>query len=141
MSHLSRSATGMVCAAVLVLGAAPALAATAPPLASVYSDGGSGGSMPGMDDGSMPGMDHGSGDAASKGGASGAASSGGHESRPGLTHAGGTAATAAASRPRTAVLAGFATVNGAVMAVAFVVRRRTAGRGRTWMQRPATAGS
>lgn len=73
--------------------------------------------MPGMDHGDMPGMDHGDSGHSHDGAT-------GHDDMPGMQHDEGRAP----SRPRAAVLGGFAAVNGAVLGSAAIVRRRTRGK-------------
>jgi len=142
MCHRSRTAVIVGCAALLLAGGAPlAQAAESPPTSTSAAEDHS--SMPGMDHGSVPGMQPLATPTASDvrpPGHQGSAEPGGHDSMPGMTHS-EDVVSGAVSRPRTAVLGGFAGLNAGVMGAALVIRRRRGERARRWPRRGATAAS
>jgi len=105
------------------------------------------GSMPGMGDGSMPGMDDGSMPGMAP--ADGAAGTGGHDampdmagvpSMPGMPESARAHQEAATvSRPLARVVGAFVVVNGLLMAVAAVLRRRRPARRGPRRPHPAAA--
>ena len=140
-------------AAVLVFGSAGAAGAASPPSsasvgrAAAPTPASSRASMPGMDDGSMPGMDDGSMPGMAP--ADGAAGTGGHDampdmagvpSMPGMPESARAHQEAATvSRPLARVVGAFVVVNGLLMAVAAVLRRRRPARRGPRRPHPAAA--
>ena len=143
-------------AAVLVFGSAGAAGAASPPSsasvgrAAAPTPASSRASMPGMDDGSMPGMDDGSMPGMAP--ADGAAGTGGHDampdmagvpSMPGMSGMPESARAhqeaATVSRPLARVVGAFVVVNGLLMAVAAVLRRRRPARRGPRRPHPAAA--